>query len=385
MIHDLTVLSLVCFRDEPFCEGISATIVPMSPATASDQRRLPSRKDATVSAWAACYEELALAGVRSREVTDRIVLHLHRFAEYLLRTYGHEPLETVVRRDVAGWRDALVSCGLGPSTVNNHLASLTGFFSWAVAQAPDVLPAGNPTSGVRTLALAPLEPRALAPAQVRSLKSVVDRLERFHSPKGRRKPSGEAQHGHARAMRDRAIVYVLLSTGLRREELVTLDVSQVSPREPGLLREAKRARLTAVIGKGGTTRTVFLSADARAALADYLEHERPRDASADAPAVFLSAVSVASRRPGGRLSPRSINSILERIGRWHDAEHADPARWVSPLRPHDLRHTFAFALAETTGKDAFELERRLGHRSQRYIARYTNPPEEIAASYVEAM
>ncbi len=186
-------------------------------------------------------------------------------------------------------------------------------------------------------------------------------------------------------MRDRAIVYVLLSTGLRREELVMLDLRQVSPREPGLLREAKRARFTAVVGKGGTTRTVFLSADARAALANYLEYERPRDASADASAVFLSAVSVVSRRPGWRLSPRSINAILERIGRWHDAEHTDPTRWISPLRPHALRHTFAFALAETTGKDAYELERRLGHRSQRYIARYTNPPEEIAASYVEAM
>jgi hypothetical protein len=52
------------------------------------------------------------------------------------------------------------------------------------AQAPDALPDGNPTSGVRTLALAPLEPRSLTPAQVRSLKSVVDRLERFHARKG---------------------------------------------------------------------------------------------------------------------------------------------------------------------------------------------------------
>jgi integrase len=78
---------------------------------------------------------------------------------------------------------------------------------------------------VRTLALPPLEPRALTPAQVRSLKSVVDRLGRFHAAKGRRN-GGAAQHGHARSMRDRAIVYVLLSTGLRREELVMLDVGQ---------------------------------------------------------------------------------------------------------------------------------------------------------------
>jgi len=50
---------------------------------------------------------------------------------------------------------------------------------------------------------------------------------------------------------------------------------------------------------------------------------------------------------------------------------------------HDLRHGFAFRLARATGADAYELERRLGHRSARYIARYTNPPEAIAAGYVE--
>jgi hypothetical protein len=46
-----------------------------------------------VLAWAARYEELALTGVRSREVTERIGLHLQRFAEYLSGTYGHERLE----------------------------------------------------------------------------------------------------------------------------------------------------------------------------------------------------------------------------------------------------------------------------------------------------
>ncbi|MCE2530337.1 MAG: tyrosine-type recombinase/integrase [Acidimicrobiia bacterium] len=76
---------------------------------------------------------------------------------------------------------------------------------------------------------------------------------------------------------------------------------------------------------------------------------------------------------------------LERVSRLHDAEHTDPDRHISPLRPHDLRHTFAFQLAQATNADAYELERRLGHRSQRYIAQYTNPPEHIAAAYVEDM
>lgn len=138
----------------------------------------------------------------------------------------------------------------------------------------------------------------------------------------------------------------------------------------------------------GTIRNVRISCSltqARASLADYLEQERPRDAAPTSSAVFLSAASIASRRPSGRLSPRSINTICEQIGRWHDAEHVDPDRHVSPLRPHDLRHTFAFRLAAVTGADAYELQRRLGHASGRYIDRYTNPPEHIAAGYIERL
>ena len=85
----------------------------------------------------------------------------------------------------------------------------------------------------------------------------------------------------------------------------------------------------------------------------------------------------------GRLSGRVVNLLLETIGRWHDAEVTDPARKISPLRPYDLRHTFAYRLAAETNKDAYELEQRLGQGSQRYIQRYTNPPEDVAAGYVE--
>lgn len=233
----------------------------------------------------------------------------------------------------------------------------------------------------------PLEPRALSEAQVRSLKNVCDRLERFHELKGRewRERGERAGHARGRPVRDRAIVYVLLSTGLRREELVEVNLSQVEPSTPEGLRAARRVRIRGVKGKGGTERNVFLSKDAREALAQYLEVERVREAgdAGGAEALFLSAAGTPARRADGRLSVRAINLLLERVGRWHDAEVTDPAREISPLRPHDLRHTFAYRLAAHTGKDAYELERRLGHGSQRYIQRYTNPPEDVAAGYVE--
>ncbi|WP_433501775.1 tyrosine-type recombinase/integrase (plasmid) [Sphaerimonospora sp. CA-214678] len=192
-------------------------------------------------------------------------------------------------------------------------------------------------------------------------------------------------HAHARPARDRAIVYLLFGTGLRRAELVGLNLDQLEPAEPDRLRQAKKARLTSVRGKGRTTRTVFLGRDARQALADYLQVERPGDAAAShAPAaLFLSAASIAARRPDGRLSPRSISTIVAEIGRLHDAQTADPDRKLGTLRPHDARHTFAFELSQASGHNRAELERRLGHANDRYLRIYTNPPDDIAAGYVE--
>ena len=107
---------------------------------------------------------------------------------------------------------------------------------------------------------------ALTPDQVRSLKDVCDRLERFHQVKGQRRKKAEATtpvQAHGRPWRDRATMYVLFSTGLRREKLIKLDLDQVEPHTPQALHSVRRARISRIKGKGKTERTVFLSADAR--------------------------------------------------------------------------------------------------------------------------
>lgn len=344
---------------------------------------VPDTVPATVdslSIWVERYQQLAVAGVRSEEVAKKIALQLGRFIAFYHDAYGHDRASTCLKCDVVAWQQRLTEERLAPATVNNHLAALSAFTSWVSIHAPRLFPFGDPAKGVSELGLPPLEPRALSDAQVRSLKSLCDRLPKLAVKKGRRWQGRDADvHARRRPWRDRAIVFVLLSTGLRREELVTLDLDQVHPHTAAELRAARRATIAGVQGKGKSRRTVFLSADARTALADYFDHERNGDATERATALFLSAPGLPARSPDGRLSPRAINLLLEQLGRWHDAEVVDAARRLSPLRPHDLRHTFAFQLARTTGTDAYELERRLGHRSQRY----TNPPEAVAAGYVE--
>lgn len=166
------------------------------------------------------------------------------------------------------------------------------------------------------LALPPLEPRALSADKVRSLKNLCDRLPRLHE--GRRwvlDNSGPVPtHAHSRPWRDRAMVYVLLSTGLRREELVRLDLDQLALTDAHGLRNARRVRLSGVRGKGGSERHIFLSSDARTAVADYFERERQADQSEAASALFLTAATIRSGWRAAELSPRAVNLILARIG-----------------------------------------------------------------------
>jgi integrase/recombinase XerC len=329
------------------------------------------------------YMEVAVRGSRSPDVEQKIELQLGRFRDFQWEQFGQEAVTALSQRNVREWlKELKEEEGFSASTINNHQANLSQFLKWISIQAPYLLKE-NPAKGIKSIHQTAPDPRALTEDQVRSLKSICDRLERFHQLKGRKWSKGGAPlKAHARPKRDRAIVFTLLSTGLRREELVRLDLDQLEPRDPEMLRTA---RIIRVQGKGKTERYVFLSFDARQALADYLMHERPRDADPESKGIFLSASGIPVRHPGGRMDKRSINRILEQIGKWHDAEQADPDRHIAPLRPHDLRHTFAFRLSKETGRDKFELQRRLGHRSDKYIQIYTNPPDEIAAGYIETL
>lgn len=339
--------------------------------------------------WMDYYLKMAVDGLRSEAVKQKIQLHLNRFQAFFEARYGQEAISSCVKRDVVAWQKYLQSEELAASTINNHLASLSGFATWVDAQDKTVFVMGDPSKGVSDLPLPPLEPRTLTSDQIQSLKNLCDRLLPFYRSKGRKWLLSDEEaplRAKARPWRDRAIVFVLLSTGLRREELVNINLNQLSPNDMAELRQARRAQINGVVGKGKTQRDVFLSRDARHALADYLEKEHSSDITTETEEetpLFLVAIEAVPRRADGRLSPRSINNILEKIGKWHDADIKDEARHISPLRPHDLRHTFAFQLAQATGADSYELERRLGHQSQRYIQRYTNPPKDVAASYVE--
>ncbi|MBI2100617.1 MAG: tyrosine-type recombinase/integrase [Candidatus Vogelbacteria bacterium] len=141
--------------------------------------------------------------------------------------------------------------------------------------------------------------------------------------------------------RDKAILELLFSTGLRVSELCHLDRDKI---------DLKRGEFT-VRGKGGKVRVVFLSPAAKPVLTNYLKQRK--DLSEP---LFIN-------KKGGRLTVRSI----ERLIRFY----AIKAGIVKHVTPHTLRHSFATDLLRN-GADLRAVQLLLGHSNISTTQIYTH-------------
>jgi site-specific recombinase XerD len=143
-------------------------------------------------------------------------------------------------------------------------------------------------------------------------------------------------------LRDRALLEVLYGSGIRRSELIGLDLEDV---------DLERRQMRVVSGKGNKDRSVLLTTAAADAMRAYLAH-RPRSAET---AFFLS-------RNGRRLSDSSLYKIF-RI--FVALSGIDPS-----ATPHTMRHSFATHLYEN-GADLLTIKELLGHESLATTQVYT--------------
>jgi integrase/recombinase XerC len=146
------------------------------------------------------------------------------------------------------------------------------------------------------------------------------------------------------SQRDRAMMELFYSSGLRLAELASLDREDISGPDC-LLR---------VRGKGGRVRDVPIGAVARAAIERWLS-VRPSLAVIDEPALFIGC-------RGKRISPRAIEQRV--------ALRAVEANAPSHLHPHLFRHAFASHLLEASG-DLRAVQELLGHKDIKTTQIYT--------------
>ena len=151
--------------------------------------------------------------------------------------------------------------------------------------------------------------------------------------------------------RDAAIIGLMYSCGLRREEVVMLDLADYD-NESGRL---------VVRGKGNKERIAWLTGGAARAVADWLT-VRGND-----PGALFVAVNKSGRIPSYKhMTPKTIYSML--------AKRASEAG-VKSFSPHDMRRTFVSDLLDA-GADITTVSKMAGHANVTTTARYDRRPEE---------
>ncbi|MCK5491256.1 MAG: tyrosine-type recombinase/integrase [Candidatus Pacebacteria bacterium] len=154
-------------------------------------------------------------------------------------------------------------------------------------------------------------------------------------------------------LRDKAILELLFSTGLRVSELSNLNRENINLKSGEF----------SIRGKGGKIRIVFISDSARDTLAAYLKERKDLD-----PALFihLKNPSQDTEKKSAsllRLTPRSIQRIVKSC--------ATKAGIVKKVTPHTLRHSFATDLL-MNGADIRSVQSMLGHSSITTTQIYTH-------------
>jgi integrase/recombinase XerD len=165
--------------------------------------------------------------------------------------------------------------------------------------------------------------------------------------------------GTLRDLRDRALVYFLLSTGCRIAEACALN------------RADFRLSQIRVLGKGGKYRSVYCTVGALAAVQDYLQ-ARGADPS---PALFISLARKDMYRGKADADNRlSTDGARHAFAALRERLSGDPEafRLLSSMRtPHTLRHTAATTLLEATDGDVRLVQEVLGHATLATLTIYT--------------
>lgn len=310
----------------------------------------------TVSWWLEQYFRFEVTTSESSQRVQRRDFQL--FLDFMLREEGTDrrvawsprlskSFQDYLRREQAEgrrrWNDR---------TVNRVMAHLKTFAKWVDKLRP--FPLGNPMEKVSlpSVGMSLEVERALTPSERRKMLDAADLLLQLggrSKDRSRYRQTERPTHKAFRAYRNRAIIYALIETGMRRAAVTNLDLSGVDWKE----------RTVSVLEKGGATHSYTISKEGLRAIRDYVEYERPADAECwRSPALFLAVPN--NPRAGARLSVRSINVIWDEVSK---------AAGVEGRTPHSARHAMGKHLIEKTGNVA-AVQRQLGHKNAAYSMQY---------------
>lgn len=243
----------------------------------------------------------------------------------------------------------------GDKTANRILAHLKTFAKWIHKINP--FPLGNPMEKIKGITVGnSLEiDRAITPSERRRLLDAADLLAFTGGKSKDRNRYKDVEkrpvRKNYRPYRNRAIIYTLIETGMRREAVTRIDTEDV---------DFIKGVIT-VQEKGRVLQNYSISIEGLEAIKKYIDNERTVDLESKgihSPALFLSS---STNGNDDRLSPWSINQI------WNDV--FDSAGIEGKKTPHSARHAMGKYIIDKTGNLA-AVQRQLGHKNAAYSMQY---------------
>ena len=329
----------------------------------------PTGERDTVGNWLSAYLEFEVTTAPSSQAVQRRDLML--FRTYMLTAEGTEERARWTPRLTKSFQSGLRSATRDDGarrwsdvTVNRIIAHLKTFAKWVHKFSP--FPLGEPTAKVKGLAVpCSLQvERAITPAERRRLLDAADVLCEIggRSKDRKRHKDSRPRRASYRPYRNRAIIYLLIETGMRRAAVTTLRLGDID----------ERRRIVTAEEKGGVSHGYHISQEGLDAVLKYVEMERPEDAAHfGSPLLFLSA----RENPHGRgaLSPWTVNQVWNEIA---------STAGVVGRTPHSARHAMGRHVMEKTGNVA-AVQRQLGHRNPAYSLQYARITAEEMRSVLD--
>lgn len=264
---------------------------------------------------------------------------ISQFADFA-QAHGVNSWSEVTPSFLRQWLAELHHAGYAKASVVRRISEMRAFYAYLRRNG---LVDNNPVRAILSPKLPQRLPRPLTREEVDLLIESPD----LSTPQG---------------MRDRAMMEMLYSGGLRISELLALDMADVSLAEGQLH----------VSGKGAKERVALIGHKAIEALTNYLNDGRPK-------------LAEASLRHGGRmradgkwLTKRPVALFLNRFGQRLSASmftrslsaYAEAAGITHPVTPHMLRHSFATHMLDG-GADLRSVQELMGHESVSTTQIYT--------------
>jgi site-specific recombinase XerD len=263
------------------------------------------------------------------------IREIEKFGTWFKETNG-KPLspQSLTQIDIRDYRQHHLAVSKAkPATVNRMLAAIRIYTKWAMETGQIET---DPARNIKSAPEEQLAPQWLNRKEQRDFLQAAEMMLN----------SAKSEPARWLAVRDLAIINLLLHTGLRVSELCDLDLDD-------LALSPKKGMLTVRQGKGEKSRTVPVNIDARNAVSEWLDL-RGRD-----PGPLFTG-----RRGDSRLTASGVHRRVVELGKMKKLE----------IHAHTLRHTFAKNLLDA-GVQLNTISKLLGHSKLETTKIYTMPGE----------